>query len=89
MSKRNELIIIHLQVAAALEDSDGAFTRAAELDASILQKAASISTNYADIVSLAMRQAIAGTELTVSQNDMSDVKMFVKDIGASSSSGTS
>jgi hypothetical protein len=76
-------------VTTAVADFDGAFSRAADLDASILQKAGAISTKYADIVSLAARQAIAGTELTIAPNNASDVKMFMKDIGASSSSGTS
>jgi hypothetical protein len=78
-----------LQVTTALEDSNGAFSRAVELDASILHKAGSISTNYADIISLAARQAIAGTELTISPNNASDIKMFMKDLGVSGSSGTS
>jgi hypothetical protein len=77
-----------VQVTAALEDSD-AFSRAADLDTKILQNAGAISTNYADIVSLAARQAIAGSELTILPNNVSDVKMFMKDIGNSGSSGTS
>jgi hypothetical protein len=76
-------------VTAALEDLDNTFSRAVELDTMILQKAGSISTHYADIISLAARQAIAGTELTISPNNASDIKMFMKDLGVSGSSGTS
>jgi hypothetical protein len=76
-------------VTTALEDFDNAFSRAVELDTIILQKAGSISTKYADIISLAARQAIAGTELTISPNNTSDIKMFMKDLGVSGPSGTS
>ncbi|KAI0696707.1 hypothetical protein BC835DRAFT_1414100 [Cytidiella melzeri] len=67
-----------------LLDGDAAFNRSAQLDTAILQKAASISTNYADLVSLAARQAMAGVEVTMSPGNSSDVKMFMKDIGSTS-----
>lgn len=72
-------------MTAFLQDWDDASKRAIALDSSILQKASSISSNYADLVSLTARQAMAGMELTISQDNgvfnTSDVKMFMKNIG--------
>ena len=69
-------------------DYKNALARAIALDQKILTAAAGVSAHYADIVSLAARQAIAGTELTItksasdpSQWNTSDVKMFMKNLG--------
>jgi hypothetical protein len=48
--------------------------------------AMAVSTNYADLISLAARQTMGGTEITVSklssdQWDTTDVKMFMKNVG--------
>ena len=71
-----------------LLDYDGAAQRADALETMLLGGTANISFEYADLVALAARQAMAGTELTVGQNDdgsynLSDVKMFMKDVGTS------
>lgn len=67
-----------------------ALQRATALDKKIQDDASSVSSHYADIVSLAARQAMGGTELTIVQNSTgtsdwstSDVKMFIKDLGTS------
>ncbi|KAI0088041.1 hypothetical protein BDY19DRAFT_1057674 [Irpex rosettiformis] len=76
---------LHDAVTSALLDTSNAFDRSSRLDASILQNAAKVSSNYADLVSVAARQAMAGIETTVSPSNASDIMMFMKDIGASSS----
>ncbi|KAK6977760.1 hypothetical protein R3P38DRAFT_3472295 [Favolaschia claudopus] len=64
-------------------------TRALALDQQILQDASRVSAQYADLVSLAARQAMAGIEITLSTSDngsgfnLSDVKAFMKDVGNS------
>ncbi|PSS38026.1 hypothetical protein PHLCEN_2v111 [Hermanssonia centrifuga] len=74
-------------VTSFLLDYDDANQRASALDERILGQASSISPNYADLVSLAARQAMGGTELTIrgsgNQWNTSDVKMFMKDMGTS------
>ncbi|KAI0341899.1 hypothetical protein BDW22DRAFT_1484797 [Trametopsis cervina] len=67
-----------------LTDFPNAFQRAVTLDAAILKDATQISSQYADLVSLTARQAMAGTEITIGPNDPGDVKMFMKDISGSS-----
>lgn len=66
--------------------------RAEALDQRILADAAKVSAHYADLVSLAARQAMGGTELTIGRNiagssewNTSDVKMFLKDVGTNGS----
>lgn len=73
---------------AFLADYPAANERASALDNIILQNATAISSQYADLVSLAARQAFAGTEISVSTGsdgnpNASDVKIFMKDIGNS------
>ncbi|KAF7326594.1 hypothetical protein MSAN_02502900 [Mycena sanguinolenta] len=75
-------------IDAFMVDFPTARTRALALDQKILQDARAISQNYADLVSLGARQAMAGVEITLStfQNgsfDFSDVKAFMKDVGNS------
>ncbi|KAF7794747.1 hypothetical protein EIP86_005885 [Pleurotus ostreatoroseus] len=77
-----------LDVSYFVTDYKNALARAIALDQKILTAAAGVSAHYADIVSLAARQAIAGTELTItksasdpSQWNTSDVKMFMKNVG--------
>ena len=54
----------------------------------LLTSAANISEIYADMVAISARQVIGSTELTVSmgadnQWNMSDIMMFMKDVGRS------
>ena len=62
--------------------------KAIEMDQKIVGEAASISPNYVDLVSLASRQTMGSMEITVlgdgdNSVNISDVKIFVKDIGSS------
>jgi hypothetical protein len=71
-----------------MTDFPAARARAIALDQKILQDAAAVSPEYADLVSLATRQAMAGMEITLStlpdgSFNMSDVKAFMKDVGNS------
>lgn len=81
------------QVYHFVADYPNALARATALDQNVLSAAAAVdsSGHYADLVSLAARQAMGGTELTIgvksqnvpgsSQWNMSDVKMFMKNVG--------
>ncbi|KAI0341142.1 hypothetical protein BDW22DRAFT_330198 [Trametopsis cervina] len=68
--------------SAFLTDFPSAFNRAVVLDTALLQNASRISPHYADLISLAARQAMAGTELTISPSSETDVKMFMRDTGS-------
>ncbi|KAJ7884201.1 DUF1793-domain-containing protein [Mycena olivaceomarginata] len=75
-------------VHAFMADFPAARARAIELDQKILKDAAAVSQDYADLVSLATRQAMAGIEITLSMLqdgsfNLSDVKAFMKDVGNS------
>ncbi|KAJ3539023.1 hypothetical protein NM688_g6428 [Phlebia brevispora] len=70
-----------------IQDFADASDRATALDQKMLNDAAAVSTHYADLVSLAARQAVGGTELTIGtsgassiNSNTSGVKMFMKDI---------
>ncbi|KAJ3555355.1 hypothetical protein NM688_g2626 [Phlebia brevispora] len=70
-----------------IQDFADASDRATTLDQKILNDAATMSTHYTDLVSLAARQAMGGTELTIGMSgagsinsNTSGVKMFMKDI---------
>ena len=72
--------ISHVKVATFLADFPNALQRATALDARILSDASTVSSAYADLVSLAARQAVGGVELTVGPDGTSsDVKMFVQE----------
>ena len=69
-------------------DFDNARTRAIAFDAQLLGSASAVSSVYANLVSVSARLAIGGTELTIGNGtdgtwNMSDVKMFMKDVGTS------
>ncbi|KAJ7927321.1 hypothetical protein B0H13DRAFT_2556868 [Mycena leptocephala] len=75
-------------IDAFMSDFPAARARALALDQQILQDAAAVSQNYADLVSLGTRQAMAGVEITVplmqgGSLNLSDVKAFMKDVGNS------
>ena len=79
------------QIDAFVADFPAASQRATTLDNRIRNDAAAISPQYVDLVSLAARQAIGATELTIANGtdgkwNTSDVKMFMKDVGSSSAS---
>ncbi|KAI0645913.1 DUF1793-domain-containing protein [Trametes meyenii] len=64
--------------------------RAVAFDQAIIGNASQVSSHYADLVSLAARQAFGSLDITVSTGsdgkpNASDVRIFMKDIGSSSS----
>ncbi|KAJ7144241.1 hypothetical protein C8R44DRAFT_143399 [Mycena epipterygia] len=74
-------------IEAFMADFPAARTRALVLDQQILHDAGAVSQNYADLVSLATRQAMAGVEITLSTTadgswNTSDVLAFMKDVGS-------
>ena len=49
------------------------------MDARILSDASSLSSEYADLVSMAARQAMGGMELTVGEDgSTSDIKLYLQ-----------
>ncbi|KAF7329563.1 hypothetical protein MKEN_00219200 [Mycena kentingensis (nom. inval.)] len=75
-------------INAFITDFPAAKSRALALDDKILADANKISSDYADLVSLGLRQALAGVEITVPRQsdgtyNTSDVLAFLKDTGNS------
>ncbi|KAF7329559.1 hypothetical protein MKEN_00218800 [Mycena kentingensis (nom. inval.)] len=75
-------------IEAFVRDYPGARTRSLALDDKILADARKVSPEYAELVSLGLRQALAGIEITVPRKsdgtyDTSDVLSFLKDTGNS------
>ncbi|KAJ7127443.1 hypothetical protein C8R43DRAFT_831349, partial [Mycena crocata] len=82
----------HLMIGDGIDtfmsDFPAAVTRATALDQQILKDAGTVSQDYADLVSLATRQAMAGVEITLSMTEggefnLTDVEAFMKDVGNS------
>ncbi|KAF8180551.1 hypothetical protein K438DRAFT_1938236 [Mycena galopus ATCC 62051] len=79
---------IEAAISAFIADFPAAQTRALALDQRILADAGAVSPEYADLISLGTRQAMAGMEITLSNAadgsfNLSDVKAFMKDTGNS------
>lgn len=77
-----------MQINKILGDFDSAAKSAIELDEKLLNQSSAISAQYMDLVSLAARQTMGGTELTIALGsdglwNISDVKAFMKDVGSS------
>nr|GAT53591.1 predicted protein [Mycena chlorophos] len=75
-------------IDAFISDFAAAKTRALALDQQITTDANAVSAQYADVVALGLRQALAGYELTVSPSggggfNTSDLVAFMKDTGNS------
>ena len=80
---------ILVQIIDFLNDFSNASERARQLDQKILEDAASVSSLLGDLVSLAVPQVYGSSQLTIGTDesgelDMSDVMMFIKDIGGNS-----
>jgi len=80
---------ILVQIIDFLNDFSNASQRAQQLDQKILLDAASVSGLLGDLVSLAVPQVYGSSQLTIGMDDsgkldMSDVMMFMKDVGGSS-----
>jgi hypothetical protein len=72
-----------LQISDFVEDYSTALGRAQALDQKILSDSSAISSNYAGIVVLSVRQAFGALELTSSKNgdgswNIYDILMFLK-----------
>ncbi|KAI0040745.1 hypothetical protein FA95DRAFT_825625 [Auriscalpium vulgare] len=70
-----------------LNDYGDALARAVNLDERILGAANNVPATYADLLSIAARQAFGATELTIGKGsdgawNQSDAMLFMKDIGA-------
>ncbi|KAE9397140.1 DUF1793-domain-containing protein [Gymnopus androsaceus JB14] len=70
-----------------LQDYDAALERAYTLDAQVNSDASAISTDYAGLVALSIRQLLGGIEITLSKNsdgsfNTSDVLVFLKEISS-------
>lgn len=75
----------------ALDDFDAADAESLEMDAMISQKANSVAgTNYSDIVTLSVRQAFGGLDITIpgSSLDTNDVMIFLKEISSDGNANT-
>jgi hypothetical protein len=71
-----------------LDDFANAMNRSATIDTSITSAASSISSDYADLVSLSLKLTIGALDITVGEKqdrslDPTDVKVFMKDMGFS------
>ena len=73
------------KVKDALDHFDDALAASIELDNKLLTAANSISTEYAGLISLVTRQAMSAIEYTINikenDNDVSDIKAFMKNTG--------
>ena len=68
-----------------MNDFADATTRANEFDLKVFNDASAVSSDYASLVPLSIRQAFGATELTVSQDvdgsfNTGDVLMFMKGV---------
>ncbi|KAJ2936581.1 hypothetical protein H1R20_g512, partial [Candolleomyces eurysporus] len=77
-------------IDAFLADFRDAKTRAEQLDEKLREEASAVSTEYADLVSLSLRQTMGSIEITLPQRsstrnswNMSDIQAFVRDNGVS------
>ncbi|KAF8883859.1 hypothetical protein BD779DRAFT_1626150 [Infundibulicybe gibba] len=76
-------------IGAFVKDFPNALQRAVELDQKITSDALSISQDYADLVSLSVRQTMGSIDITTSRGlngqwNTSDVMIFMKSIGDTS-----
>ncbi|KAK0206361.1 hypothetical protein DFS33DRAFT_1272855 [Desarmillaria ectypa] len=74
-------------IPSFLSDYTGAITKANNFDNTAESDASHISSDYADIVALSIRQAFAGTEITLSQSsngswNTGDILVFMKEISS-------
>ena len=73
------------KIKDALDHFDDALAASIELDNKLLAAANAISTEYAGLISLVTRQAMSAIEYTINikenDNDVSDIKAFMKNTG--------
>ncbi|KAN0093261.1 protein of unknown function (DUF1793) domain containing protein [Tylopilus felleus] len=78
---------VEQMIEAFIEDYPDALLRAQVFDQKVERDASAISSNYAGVVQLSIRQAFGAMELTISKNadgswNTSDVLMFLKEISS-------
>ncbi|KAJ8475297.1 hypothetical protein ONZ51_g6647 [Trametes cubensis] len=76
---------IYSAITTFLSDYDNALARARAFDAQVNQDAAKVSTDYAAVVALSIRQVFGAIELTVSKTssgdfNTSDIMVFMKEL---------
>ncbi|KAG9314826.1 hypothetical protein JVU11DRAFT_3920 [Chiua virens] len=79
--------LFYRQIEAFIEDFSNAILRSQEFDQKVESDASAISSNYAGVVQLSIRQAFGAMEITISQTadgswNTSDVLMFLKEISS-------
>lgn len=81
------------QIGAVLNNFTDSLAAAEKLDAKLASDGGAISSEYADLLTLATRQTFGAIDLTVARPNpggevnMSDVKAFAKDFGSVGSGG--
>ncbi|TFK38775.1 hypothetical protein BDQ12DRAFT_651125 [Crucibulum laeve] len=83
---RSKYDTVNAAVDDFLSDFDAAKTRALALDNKIMSDGVAVSTKYADLLALSLRQTVGAMDITVGRGsngkwNTSDVKIFMKDIG--------
>ena len=76
------------QISTFVNDYTNALARANAFDAKVKADASAISSDYADIVALSIRQTLGACEITVSKTssgafNTSDITTFMKEISSS------
>ena len=71
------------KIKDALDHFEDALAASIELDNKLIAAANSISTEYAGLISLVTHSAMSAIEYTIvkNDNDISDVKAFMKNMG--------
>ena len=75
------------QISTFINDYSNALARANAFDAKVKADASAISSDYADIVALSIRQTLGACEITVSKTssgafNTSDITTFMKEISS-------
>ena len=75
------------QISTFINDYSNALARANVFDAKVKADASAISSDYADIVALSIRQTLGACEITVSKTssgafNTSDITTFMKEISS-------
>ena len=74
------------QIEFFINDYNNATQSASNLDTKVQSDASAISSNYANLAALSLRQVLASTDITIKKSsdnewDLTDVKIFMKNIG--------
>ncbi|KAK2466302.1 hypothetical protein APHAL10511_001944 [Amanita phalloides] len=80
----NRFLTTEAMISSFIGDYSDALSRARSFDAKLRSDASAISSDYADIVALSVRQAFGAMEITVAKEvvNSSDVLIFLKEISS-------